>query len=237
MTVDRDDDFGELRDELGEVADLLALGPSDVVDERPSPDLWASIESQLAGEGKPSGLPGSGSTILPPSAFTADDSASADDDDRSVVSLAEARSKRRFRTALAAGAAAAVLLVGVPVGLALRESADEPIVVDAGADLGAVTADFTGSGSAELAERELRVETMGLVPLDDAVYELWLLEIVEGEPNDLVSVGLIEADGTYVIDESVDLDRFNVVDISIEPTDGDPAHSGNSVLRGELANL
>ena len=127
--------------------------------------------------------------------------------------------------------------MGVPLGLALRETADEPIEVAAGADLSAVATDFTGSGSAELAERELRVETMGLSPLDDAVYELWLLEVVDGKPADLVSVGLIEADGTYVIDESVDLDRFTVVDISIEPTDGDPTHSGNSVLRGELANL
>lgn len=237
MTVDRDDDFGDLPEELAEVADLLALGPSAVVDERPSLDLWASIESELSAEGDPAGRPSTGSTILPPSAFGAEGSASADDDDRSVVSLAEARSKRRFRTAIAAGAAAAVLLVGVPVGLALRESADDPVVVDADADLDAVAADFTGSGSAELVERELRVETMGLDPLDDAVYELWLLEIVEGEPKDLVSIGLIEADGTYDIDESVDLDRLNVVDISIEPTDGDPTHSGNSVLRGELANL
>jgi hypothetical protein len=34
----------------------------------------------------------------------------------------------------------------------------------------------------------------------------------------------------------VDVGEYPVVDVSIEPTDGDPAHSGNSVVRGTLSS-
>jgi anti-sigma-K factor RskA len=228
VSADRDQGFGDelggipddlpeeielLPADLSEVAELLTLGPSDVTDEQPSPSLWAGIEAELLAE------------QAPPGEMTAE-----------VVSLDAARSKRKVWLSIAAGIAA-VLLVGVPVGLALRESTTESVEIAAGADLSAVTADFTGSGAAELHERELDVETIGLDPLDGSAYELWLLEMIDGKVNDLVWVGFIDADGTYVIGDDVDLDRFTVVDISIEPMDGDPTHSGNSVLRGELTTL
>ena len=34
--------------------------------------------------------------------------------------------------------------------------------------------------------------------------------------------------------DSVDLARFSVVDVSAEPLDGDPTHSGDSIVRGAL---
>jgi hypothetical protein len=40
--------------------------------------------------------------------------------------------------------------------------------------------------------------------------------------------------GTFVVPADLDPDTYTVVDISIEPRDGDEAHSGRSVLRGEL---
>ena len=221
---DRNYEFEPLPEDLAEVAELLALGPSDVVDEQPPPSVWAGIEAELrATPQQPDVHPvDDGSTLLRQSPVDP------------VVDLAEERSKRRFRSALAAGAVAAVLLVGVPIALALRESTSDGGAVTATADLSAVPDDFGGSGAAELVDGGLRVETMGLDPLDDAVYELWLLELVDGQAKDLVSLGLIDADGTYELDDGIDLDRFSTVDISIEPTDGDPTHSGNSVLRGEL---
>ena len=240
MSPERDDDLHD----LAEVAELLALGPSDVVDEQPPASLWAGIEAELQAEGAsatdlasgaahPSDAPViSGADLV--SGGGALDEPEPDSYDGPVVSLDAARSKRNLRMAVVVGIAAAVLLIGVPVGLALRESSDDQPGDFIAADLDALSDELAASGEAELADRELRVETMGLDPLDDAVYELWLLDIVDGEPADLVSVGVIDAAGTFIIDESVDLDRFNVVDISIEPTDGDPSHSGNSVLRGEL---
>ena len=227
------DDFAE----FAELAELLALGPSDVVDEQPPSSVWAGIEAQLQTTAQGGAAPTDRATAEQPSILEpVDDDAAMvrGDSTRSVVDLAEARAKRRFRLALVAGAVAAVLLVGVPLALALRETTPEPIEVAAAADLRAVTADFAGSGEAELVDGQLRLQTIGLDPLDGAVYELWLLELVDGGVKDLVSIGIIESDGTFALDEEIDLDRFRVVDISIEPTDGDPTHSGNSVLRGPL---
>ncbi len=227
MTTEHDDDFpaGLGPDDLAEVAELLALGPSDVIDEEPPPSLWAGIEARL------------GSIEQVPPGDDRDERQSVSvrhTDEGSVVDLGEARSKRRFRVAVVLGAIAAAFLVAVPLVLAVQGSSSDTVEVAAAAELDAIPIDFVGSGEAEVVERELRVETTGLDPLDDAVYELWLLDVVDGKPVDLVSIGVIEADGSYTLDEGIDLERFNVVDISIEPTDGDPTHSGNSVLRGQL---
>lgn len=147
-----------------------------------------------------------------------------------VTSLAGRRARFKALGPVVVGIAAALLLVALPLGLAWRSSTGGP---DRTVELAALDA-FVGAGSAELDGRELRVETVGLEPEAGAFYELWLLDFEDGELSDLVSLGFIEADGTYVIDDAVDLDEFNVVDISIEPDDGNPEHSGNSVLRGEL---
>jgi hypothetical protein len=43
------------------------------------------------------------------------------------------------------------------------------------------------------------------------------------------------APGTYAVPADLDPDTYSVVDISIEPRDGDDAHSGRSILRGQLS--
>ena len=62
-------------------------------------------------------------------------------------------------------------------------------------------------------------------------YEVWMLR----DPQHLVAVGSfrVGADGRARIDLPVTASprRFPVLDISREPADGDPAHSGHSVLR------
>jgi len=52
----------------------------------------------------------------------------------------------------------------------------------------------------------------------------------------VAAFALVEADrpGTYVVPSRIDPNVNTVVDISIEPRDGDEAHSGDSILRGEL---
>jgi anti-sigma-K factor RskA len=63
-------------------------------------------------------------------------------------------------------------------------------------------------------------------------YELWLLS----PPGDLVSLGSfrVAADGraTLEVPLPVDPSRYRFLDVSVEPDDGDPAHSSHSVLRG-----
>jgi hypothetical protein len=41
-------------------------------------------------------------------------------------------------------------------------------------------------------------------------------------------------EGRFTIPVGLDPDDFALVDVSAEPFDGDPAHSGDSILRGEL---
>ena len=51
----------------------------------------------------------------------------------------------------------------------------------------------------------------------------------------MVPVGVARA-GTVSFELTVclDLGRFPIVDVSVEPLDGDPTHSGVSVVRGVL---
>ena len=49
--------------------------------------------------------------------------------------------------------------------------------------------------------------------------------------------GLLEgSEGTFPLPAGVDLSEYSVVDVSREPSDGDPAHSGDSIVRGALAD-
>ncbi len=50
----------------------------------------------------------------------------------------------------------------------------------------------------------------------------------------LVSLGPLRPDGTYDLPDTIDPRDFPVVDVSVEPVDGDPTHSGDSRLRGTL---
>ena len=68
--------------------------------------------------------------------------------------------------------------------------------------------------------------------LDDGFYEVWLIE-----PSivDMVSLGIARSGTqTFELPADLDLGEFPVVDVSVEPLDGDPLHSGVSVARGQL---
>jgi anti-sigma-K factor RskA len=78
----------------------------------------------------------------------------------------------------------------------------------------------------------LDVDVSDLPATDGDFLELWVIdENVEG----MVSLGPLDGDGRFVLPATVDPDQFPVVDISIEPVDGVPTHSGASILRGVLA--
>lgn len=62
--------------------------------------------------------------------------------------------------------------------------------------------------------------------------EVWL---IRGDGTDLVSLGaLTGSSATFVVPADIDLGTFDLVDVSLEPVDGDPAHSGDSIVRGRL---
>jgi hypothetical protein len=76
----------------------------------------------------------------------------------------------------------------------------------------------------------LQVEAEGL-DAGDGFLEVW---VIDPEVTKLVSLGPSRPDGSYDLPSGLDPEEFPVVDVSVEPLDGDPAHSGDSVLRGTL---
>jgi hypothetical protein len=148
------------------------------------------------------------------------------------------RAKRRWTFPLApvafAGAAASVVAV---VGVALISGtgqADPPATL-AGAELAAL--DSRGvSGTAGVvtasAGRTLELSVDSLPPQDGAFYEVWL---ISPDVTRMVSLGAVSGTGgSLPIPEGLDLTGYPIVDISLEPLDGDPVHSKVSLARGEL---
>ena len=139
------------------------------------------------------------------------------------------RPRRRAVPWLVGAAAAAVLLV-VGVAVLGNDSSSQQVVASVDLDrLG-----DAGSGAAELVEEDgryrLQVDTADLDP-GDGFLEVW---VIDSEVSKLVSLGPVRPDGTYDLPPDLDPRQFPVVDVSVEPLDGDPAHSGDSVLRGQL---
>lgn len=95
------------------------------------------------------------------------------------------------------------------------------------------------AGTAEVSEdgegvRALTVTLDGAGGGADDYREVWL---IRNDGEALISLGVLEADsGTFSIPSGVDLTEYDLVDISVEPVDGDPAHSGDSIVRGQLGS-
>jgi anti-sigma-K factor RskA len=146
-----------------------------------------------------------------------------------VAPIEPARRRRRAPLwLLGAAAAAVVAVVGVAV---VVDRTDEPAVV---ASTSLERLGPQGSGDAELLDEDgdlvLHVDTAGLDP-GDGFLEVW---VIDPEVTKLVSLGPSRPDGNYDLPPGLDPERFPVVDVSVEPLDGDPAHSGDSALRGTL---
>ena len=74
-------------------------------------------------------------------------------------------------------------------------------------------------------------------PGEGADLEVWLIQPDDqGNVADLVSLGAVDPvePGVLEIPASHDPAVYYVVDISVEPRDGDASHSGRSILRGPL---
>ena len=139
---------------------------------------------------------------------------------------------RRPLAAAAAALAAAAVVTGVLVAVrgpapAPPGETSVPLVAlgEGGASGEVVLADAPG-------QRSLLVDTAGLPPAD-GFYEVWLLDL---EHDRMVALGVLDDSGRgqLTVPDGVELGDYPEVDVSLEPDDGDPAHSGDSVLRGSL---
>lgn len=147
-----------------------------------------------------------------------------------VVPLRPGTSRWLGLAAVAAAAAAVVTLVTVGPW-ASRDAATPLAAADlqpfGDAEVDPVAGEFVATdGTAEL-----HLDLSGLPAPDGAFYEVWLLDPDQGR---LVSLGPVRPDGTYVLPAGAAPGEWPAVDVSIEPHDGDPGHSGASVLRGPV---
>lgn len=155
---------------------------------------------------------------------------------------ADTRPQRRRRgpVLLVAAAAVLALVVGAVVGYLAGRAGGDPGPGPVVARLAPVgPADANGSGQVSmLADGRMVVTLTGVdEPLDGGYLEVWLLDPATSR---LVALGGLTRDGdgyrgTFTVPGDLPLAGYPTVDVSVESWDGDPGHSGRSVLRGEIS--
>ncbi|MBI5160670.1 MAG: anti-sigma factor [Micrococcales bacterium] len=202
--------------EVGSLAEAARVGRETVSTERlarPEPRVWAAIAAEIGIDTEP----------------TMRRVADAD-----AVPRRPGRGRSLVLAAVSIAAAAAIVVTGL-VLLVPRPTA--PPVREAAAALRAFP-NWPGAEGTAVLERQasgdriLRIRlTRVSVPSGD-VAELWLMDV---SASKLVSLGdLSGSSGEFAVPDGVDLAAYSTVDVSAEPPDGDPAHSGDSIVRGSL---
>lgn len=201
---------------------LRELEPDDLDTFEPPASVWEGIERSLASD----------DAVVEPHAEQL----------AAPVPIDAARRRRppmRGRsTSWLLGLAAAMVLAVAGAVVVAQQSSDSETVATAvlGFEDGFDQLGASASATAEVTDDGTVVIVSSDLPdlIGDADLELWLIEpATDGSVADLVSLGTIDGD-RFVIPDGYDTERFSVVDISVEPRDGDPAHSGRSILRGSL---
>lgn len=197
-----------------EIEALLAeLDATDLEPVAPPGDVWAGIERQLADQPAP------------------------------VVDLAR---RRAARAPWLLGVAAALVFVVVGVAVVMNRSTEATVLATADLTYDPEAFDPLGAdaaATARLVERDgtfeiVLDETSFPAVNEDADFELWLIEADEdGNVVDVAPVSLVDGAGSYTVPSSLDVSTHRIVDISVEPRDGDEAHSGRSILRGSLTDV
>jgi anti-sigma-K factor RskA len=84
----------------------------------------------------------------------------------------------------------------------------------------------TGSGD------RVDVDVSGLAAAD-GFYEVWLLD---KDGTKLIALGVLDGDsrGEFAMPPGVSMTDYPIVDVSLEPSDGNPGHSHDSLVRGSL---
>ena len=148
---------------------------------------------------------------------------------------------RRRRGGLATAwvlAASLVVVAGVAVG-GWAVGQRTAVVEVAAASLDAFPNHPGAVGAAVLEEtpdgtRMVRVE-LEADQAPDSYREVWL---ITKDASALVSLGVLDGgEGTFTVPAEIDVSQYVLVDVSNEPDDGQPGHSGDSIVRGELGFL
>jgi hypothetical protein len=158
------------------------------------------------------------------------------------VSLTTRRERRRRGIPVwaAAAAAAVALVAGLGLGRLTLGEPEQPGPPDQGsvvaaADLTALDSD-AGRGTASAVRHDdtitLRVKARELGD-EDGFHEVWLINV---DGKRMVALGVLAPGdlGEFDVPRGLIDEGYRIVDISVEPDDGDPTHSGVSLARGEL---
>jgi anti-sigma-K factor RskA len=203
-------------DELRGVAELSRSARSDAVLTPAPPQVWDRVVEELDLQAVgPADEPDEAAPAVEPVPITS-------------------RTARPRRLMLAA-AASVGLVVGVLSTWLVTTITDEAPPPVATVQLEPL-AGKSGNGSAELFQApggpELRVGAQGLAAAP-GYYEVWLINT---DGARMVSLGVLDTqgDGTFRIPADLVDEGYTIVDVSLEPYDGNPVHSRDSVIRGNL---
>lgn len=197
-------------DELAAVARTARATEGDGAIVEPPAAVWDAIQHELGAHEPPAAAP--------------------------VVVLDQQRRRRRPWIPMAAAAAiGAVLGGGAMYAATSAQRTTTPTTVVAAASLeplagsdarGSVKVVSTTSGPM------VSVDVSGLKK-PDGFYEVWLLD---KKGTKLIALGVLDGSdkGQFAMPPGVSMEDFPVVDVSLEPSDGDPNHSHNSLVRGTL---
>lgn len=150
------------------------------------------------------------------------------------IAVRPPRRRRWVSFALAAVIVGVLVVAGTMLWNSVQSSTDRQL---ASATLEALPSWHGASGSATVTKlsdgaRQVVITLTG-AKADSNFREAWL---ATSDLKHLVRVGVITGNhGTFALPADVDLKRFDVVDVSSEPHDGNPHHSGNSIVRGVLS--
>lgn len=141
----------------------------------------------------------------------------------------------RWGLAFLAGAAALVaLVVSFAAWRAVSEEDDITIIASVPITSAGLDTSSEYTGQAELIEENgalfVRLDVNDL-PAPDGYIEAWLIDTdVQG----MYPLGAVTGDVRLPVPSGVVPTDFPIIDLSVEPLDGDPTHSGVSILRGQL---
>ncbi|GAA1980578.1 anti-sigma factor [Microbacterium pumilum] len=220
--------------ELSEMTRTVRIARSTLGEdalESPPDRVWASISAEL---GLSSTSEAGGDDVSESDEPSDEPRASAD----GGVTETSARPERRRRVirAIWVLAASLVLIAGVALGTTWAVTSRLAPTPIAEASLDAFPAHVGAVGTADVEQRRdgsrTLVVTLETDDVPDTYREVWL---IRNDAAALISLGVLDGDqGTFPIPDGVDLTDYSLVDISVEHIDGDPAHSGDSIVRGKL---
>jgi hypothetical protein len=198
-------------DDRALLAMLRTAEPADFVLEAPPASVWEGISAEVSKPGvsaQPSG-----------------------------VAVASKPARRLPLRALSI-AASIVVLLGV-AGFIVSGKSTDPSRVLVMAPLSSVGLSGAPTGlvgEADVIERSghryVRLKAKGVAPKSGEFLELWL---IDANVKGMVSLGAVNSTGEYELPPGLSVTDYPIVDLSTEPYDGKPTHSGASLLRGKLA--